>query len=302
MIDVEEQDIAARRKAIQDDLKVWAPDAMAQAGAIVTVSREGDAEVIRGLVRDADRKAQRRQQPHAAPSTTGASDLNLGVDDRPGGERQPAGFSEALARRLAAHRSMGLQAELCRQPALSLAVLAHVFVQRVFGAEYPRHASALQVTPQTSTFALEAAADDLKFGPAWSAVQAAKEAWRARLPQEQGEWLSWLTALPQTDLVELLALCTALTVNALPSANAGADANAIAAAAGLDMAELWQPSAQAFLNHVPKAQIIQALKEAGPDLAGDELAAMKKDALVSLAESRLAGTRWLPEPLRAAQK
>ena len=56
-IDLEEQDIAARCKTIRDGLKTWAPDAMAHAGAIVTVSREGDAEVIRGLVRDADRRA-----------------------------------------------------------------------------------------------------------------------------------------------------------------------------------------------------------------------------------------------------
>jgi len=49
---------------------------------------------------------------------------------------------------------------------------------------------------------------------------------------------------------------------------------------------------------VPKAQIVAALKEAGPDLAGGGVEAMKKDALVTAAASRLAGKRWLPEPLR----
>ncbi len=53
-----------------------------------------------------------------------------------------------------------------------------------------------------------------------------------------------------------------------------------------------------YLNHVPKAQIIDALKEAGTDLAGGGVEAMKKDALVAVAAERLAGTRWLPEPLR----
>lgn len=43
-IDLEEQDIAARRKAIHEGLKTWAPDAMAHAGAIVTISRKGNAE------------------------------------------------------------------------------------------------------------------------------------------------------------------------------------------------------------------------------------------------------------------
>jgi len=56
LIDLEEQDIAARRKAIQEGLKTWAPEAKAHAGTIVTVSREGDVEVIRGLVREGDRR------------------------------------------------------------------------------------------------------------------------------------------------------------------------------------------------------------------------------------------------------
>lgn len=52
------------------------------------------------------------------------------------------------------------------------------------------------------------------------------------------------------------------------------------------------------LSHVPKAQIVAALKEAGSDLAGGGVEAMKKDALVTAAASRLDGKRWLPEPLR----
>ena len=174
----------------------------------------------------------------------------------------------------------------------------HLFVLRTFGADYPRESSALQVLPQLSAHALEAAADDLKTSRAWLAVQQVKEAWRARLPEHQGEWFGWLIGLPQAELIDLLALCSALTVNALPTAGAASSANAIAAALGLDMAEWWVPTAEGYLNHVPKAQIIAALKDAGPELAGGGVEAMKKDALVTAAASRLAGTRWLPEPLR----
>ena len=49
---------------------------------------------------------------------------------------------------------------------------------------------------------------------------------------------------------------------------------------------------------MPKSQIVQALKEAWPDLAGDGVGAMKKDVLVVKAVSRLAGKRWLPAVLR----
>src|SRR3990167_1516272 len=144
-------------------------------------------------------------------------------------------------------------------------------------------------------------ADDLRASRAWQAVQQAKEAWHTRLPEDQGEWLWWLIGLPQGELIDLLALCGALTVNALPGAGAAGSANAIAAALGLDMADWWEPTAEGYLNHVPKAQIVAALKEAGPELAGGDVEAMKKDALVSAAASRLAGTRWLPEPLSRTQ-
>jgi hypothetical protein len=68
---------------------------------------------------------------------------------------------------------------------------------------------------------------------------------------------------------------------------------------GLDMADWWEPTAEGFPNHVSKAQIVQALREAGPDLAADGVEMMKNDALVTTALARLKGRRWLPEPLRS---
>jgi ParB family chromosome partitioning protein len=258
---------------------------------------------MRGLVRDEDRKAVA-----AGARSTGGADRSAhgGTDSDDLGspsssaapERRPLGCSEALAKRLAAHRTMALQAMLAQNTALALASVVHVFVLRTFGADYPREASALQVSPQLSAYALEAVADDIQTSRAWQAVQQAKEAWQARLPEHQGEWFGWLIGLPQSELIELLTLCSALTLNALPGAGASASANALAAALGLDMADWWEPTPEGYLNHVPKAQIVEALTEAGPELAGDGLEAMKKDALVTAAASRLAGKRWLPEPLR----
>ena len=301
MIDLEEQDIAARCKAVHEALKTWTPEQKANAGVIVTIGRCGDAEVMRGLVRDEDRKAiaaalrSKGATQHRATDDTG--DDNQGSPSSAPEGRAP-GCSEALTKRLAAHRTMALQAMLAQNAVVALASVVHLFVLRTFGADYPRESSALQVLPQLSAHALEAAADDLKTSRAWLAVQQVKEAWRARLPEHQGEWFGWLIGLPQAELIDLLALCSALTVNALPTAGAASSANAIAAALGLDMAEWWVPTAEGYLNHVPKAQIIAALKDAGPELAGGGVEAMKKDALVTAAASRLAGTRWLPEPLR----
>lgn len=194
---------------------------------------------------------------------------------------------------------MALQAVLAQNTAVAMASLVHVFVLRVFAGDYPRVAPVLRFSPLVAAPALKAAADDLKGGRAWQMLQLAQEAWRTRLPERQDGWLPWLVGLPMNDLIELLALRTALTANALPGTGAGSHANAIGVALGLDMADWWQATAEGYLRHVPKAQIIQALKAAGPDLAGGGVEAMKKDELVTVAASRLAGTRWLPEPLRA---
>ncbi len=187
LIDLEEQDIEARRKAIHEALKTWAPEAKAHAGVIVTISREGDVEVIRGLVREADRKAlTAATRPMVRPSEGAdgeSAESTHSTLTTP--ERQAAGCSEALTKRLAAHRTMALQAMLVQNTAVALASVVHVFVLRTFGADYPREASALQVSPLLSVYALEAADDDLKVSRAWQAVQQAKEAWRMRLPSDR---------------------------------------------------------------------------------------------------------------------
>ena len=156
----------------------------------------------------------------------------------------------------------------------------------------------MQITTQQPEVALQSVADDLKQSAAWQAVEAARLAWKQRLPEQTSGWFAWLIALPQVELLDLLALCGALTLNALPGTGSTVDANAIAEAVNLDMADWWEPTAQGYLNHVPKAQIVQALKEAGPDLADDGVGALKKEVLVVKAVSRLAGKRWLPAPLR----
>ncbi|MDP1532903.1 MAG: chromosome partitioning protein ParB, partial [Rubrivivax sp.] len=238
LIDLEEQDIEARCKALHEALKIWTPEAKAHAGVIVTINRVGDVEVIRGLVRESDRKASAAVTRPASGTDAGdaeqSADGALSAPATP--ERGVPCCSDALTKRLAAHRTMALQAMLAQNTAVALASLLHVFVLRIFGGDDSRMGSALRLSPQMSAHALEAAADDLNASPAWKAVQQAKEAWCARLPERQDAWLGWLIALSQGEQIDLLALCSALTVNALPGAGAPAHADAIAAAVGLDMA------------------------------------------------------------------
>lgn len=65
------------------------------------------------------------------------------------------------------------------------------------------------------------------------------------------------------------------------------------------MRHWWEPTPEAFLNHVSKAQIAQALKEGGAGSEASSATGMKKGELATLAATKLAGKGWLPEPLKA---
>ena len=183
-------------------------------------------------------------------------------------------------------------------PVDKLKGLTHAFMLRVFGEDSHGTRSALQVTPQLPALGLIAVADDLKDSAAWLAIDAAKSAWVERLPDQKGDWLGWLISLPQADLLDLLALCAASTLNASPNAGTAFSANALADAVGLDMADWWTPTAGGYLSYVPKAQIIQVLNDAEAYPSEGGVGDMKKERLVVKAALWLAGKRWLPSVLR----
>ena len=301
-IELEAQCIAARRKSIQDALAVWMPEVMKHAGALVSINSEGEASIVRGLMREADRKAAAALSAKAQKSADLAEGGCLPDATQQNSPRtEPAAWtcSDALAKRLAAHCTAALQVELSRNTPVALAALTQVFVHVVFlDGSRGRLSSAMQIVPELAAFSLDAAADDLKGSPAALALDAAKENWKARLPRDPGDWFNWLVELPQAELLDLLALCSALTVSAWPGSRAVASADVMANAVKLDMADWWAPTAQSYLSHFSKAQIVEAIKEIDPGKPTDAAAALKKDALVVLAAEKLAGKRWLPPPLR----
>ncbi len=65
------------------------------------------------------------------------------------------------------------------------------------------------------------------------------------------------------------------------------------------MAQWWQPTATSYLGRIRKARILEAVTEGVSREAAENLAKLKKDALVAHAEERLADTGWLPPILRS---
>src|SRR5690606_33226322 len=123
--------------------------------------------------------------------------------------------------------------------------------------------------------------------------------WRDRLPSDRNALLAFLIDLPQPELLNLLALCTALTVNlTVMRADQPQPGQDIAQAVALDMAAWWQPTAESYFQHLPKAAILQAVGEYAPGEVS-RLSKLKKTALVSEAERLVAGTGWMPGYLQA---
>ena len=84
--------------------------------------------------------------------------------------------------------------------------------------------------------------------------------------------------------------------------SAFAHADQLAQAVDLDMvAAGWKPTVDNFLGRVTKARILQAVAQAKGQRAADRIEHLKKGDMAAEAETLLADTAWLPEPLRAAR-
>ena len=269
-IDLEEQDIAARRSAIQAARQTWGDADKAVAGAIVTVSREGDAEIVRGLVRAVDKRGHDAGTRLAEPERAGAVPA---VPTQGSAEQSGRGYREAMVRRLTAHRTAALQAALTASVPTALVALTYALARQVFENDRSGPACATQVLARPSAQELLRAADDLPASRAWTELAAARSACLERLPASASAWLPWLAELPQADLLGLLAFCAAACINGHTGARDGST-SVLERMVGLDMAQWWQPTAEGILTHVSKAQMVQALKEAGPGLGDDGAGAM----------------------------
>lgn len=79
-----------------------------------------------------------------------------------------------------------------------------------------------------------------------------------------------------------------------------AHADALARAVKLDMAAAgWSPTVDNYFGRVPKTRILKAVREAKGEPSAQLIDHLKKPDMAKEAERLLAGTGWLPEPLRA---
>lgn len=206
----EGEHLGEQLQALEDSLQDYGEAVKAAAGAIVTVDRNGEAVIHRGLLREAEAKALRTLERlrQGFGSEADNDDEGEEADNAP----KTAAMSDRLAQRLSAHRTAALQIEVARHPQVALAALVHGMVQTVLHGSYYGHDLPLGVK-LTQQDRLEGMAPDWPESPAAMALRELQQVAGEALSEDSAELFAALLAKPQDELVRLLAVCVASTVD-----------------------------------------------------------------------------------------
>ncbi|MFA7269701.1 MAG: ParB N-terminal domain-containing protein [Sterolibacterium sp.] len=283
-------------QALEDALQDYSPNVKAAAGAIITIDRNGDAVIHRGLLREAEAKALRTLE--RLRQGFGSEEVENNDEGDTADEAKAHAMSDRLAQRLSAHRTAALQIEVARHSQVALAALVHGMVQTVLQASHYGNDLPLGVR-LTAQDHLESMAPDWPESSAAVALCKLQQTWADKLPEDSVELFAALLAMEQDELVKLLAVCVASTVDVVTARATPHQPGAeLVQAVGLDMAAWWQPTAEGYFKHVPKAAILQAVGEYAPEHV-TRLAKLKKADIASEAERLADGTGWMPAIFKA---
>jgi ParB family chromosome partitioning protein len=301
--------------AFEDRPVAYDPEEMARAGVFVSIDGSGALRVERGYVRPEDeppvaaepeQEQVETDQPLTDPEAEGetAAEPDTGTTAPPAEPPEEVEgirpLPDRLLTELTAHRTLALRDALAADPQTALLAALHAFCLRLFyryGLD-----SCLEIEPKSALFSAQA--PGLADTASARAIEARHARWQAQMPTEPGELWSVLAGFDADSREALFAHCVGLTVNAVHEAynrrpKAIAHADRIAGAVSLDMAAVgWRPTAEAYLGRVTKGRILAAVREARGARAAERIAGLKKAEMATAAEELLAGTGWVPEPLR----
>lgn len=281
-------ELEAQIEAIDADIdllnrcrEVPTAEQQAVSGAILSVDREGKLRIERGLLKPEDKARFAR----AAKAAQRVATL-----------KGPRIHSAVLARRLAAHRTLGVQVALCEQPTVALVAITHRLALSTFYGLVYGSGSAIRVKPEATD--VRSYGQDVEKSKALISLAEHREGLQRELPPDADDLMPWLLKQPEAGVLKVLACCVALTADGAHADDSPHAIDALAQAAQLDMRQWWSATAESYFGGVSKARILEVVREAiSPDVAA-ALSDLKKSALAKAAEERLAGKGWLPSSLR----
>jgi ParB family chromosome partitioning protein len=298
--------------AFEDRPVRFDPAEIARAGAFVSIDGSGDLRVERGYVRPED-EAPVEPEPKADAEHDGEQTIAARIEtDVDSVQADPVTASDPeeddglkpipdrLMTELTAHRTLALRHALGEQPDVAFLAALHALCVKVFY----RYAVDSCLELDLKSVGFSAQAPGLNDTALAASLDRRHQAWIAALPKEPGDLWDALAAFDGDSHQALFAHCVSLSVNAMfepynrrPRALAHADR--LAEALDLDMvAAGWVPTVDAYLGRVTKARILGAVREAKGERAAQLIDHLKKGDMAEKAEALLAGSGWLPEPLR----
>jgi len=201
---------------------------------------------------------------------------------------------------LTAHRTLALRHAVGENPDIAFIAALHALCLKVFY----RYAQDTCLELDLKSVGFSAQAPGLADSALAVAFDARHQAWVSALPKEPADLWDGLVTFDGDSRRALFAHCVSLSVNAVYEAynrkpRALAHADRIAHAVDLDMvAAGWTPTIENYFGRVTKARILAAVREAKGERAGDRIEHLKKAEMAEQAQTLLAGSGWLPEPLR----
>lgn len=286
------------------------PEEIARAGAFVSIDGSGELRVERGYVRPEDEPAA--PEPELVNDTARDTVDVTSVEDaegHDGGSAAPEEPEEDEGRKpipdrllteLTAYRTLALRDAVAQNPGVAFLAALHVLCLKLF-YRYATE-SCLEIEAKSVVFGSQA--PGLNDTTVAKAVDDRHRRWSEQLPQESGELWDTLVAFDADSREALFAHCVALSVNAVHEAwnrrpRALAHADRVAEAVGLDVAGAgWSPTVDNYLGRVTKARILDAVREVKGEQAAQLIDHLKKGEMAERAHELLAGSGWLPEPLR----
>lgn len=203
-------------------------------------------------------------------------------------------LSASLTHDLLAQRTAALQAQVAERPDLALRLIVQsLLLARGHGG----YRSVARITPNVPY--LKQSCPTIEDTKAHRLLTSLHDNQGHHTPGEHADILPWLLGLSDSEVLTVLAPLVASTVDAGTedwSRGMGLSLEAQAAqAADLDMREYWEATPDSYFQRVSKAQIGQAVNEAGAGLFSID---GKKAEVAAAAARIIAGTGWVPSLLR----
>ncbi len=311
-------EIEAALEAFDNRPPVFDSNDVARAGAFVSLDGSGELKIERGYVRPEDEAAAEPEpvdgehEGGAAPSAPEGgvqrAVITLGGAAQPSPEPDEEEdaikpLPERLMTELTAHRTLALRDAVGGDPDTAYLAVLHALALKTFYRFST--ATCLELEVKHMTFGHQAA--DLNETASAKAIAERHARWAEQLPKEPGALWQTLVGFDAESRQALFAHCVGLSVNAVhQSWNQGermAHADALARAVDLDMvAAGWTPTAETYLGRVTKTRILEAVREGKGEREAQLIEHLKKGDMAKEAERLLAGSGWLPGPLRTADE